>query len=341
MRALRVALLAVAAALLAPAAAQATLAYVKWDSGYGNRGSYVAANDGTARRLITADGWDPSVSPDGSKVLFARNVFGRTFNYGSCLFIASAQGGKARRLAKYVTDYDEMTRWSPDGKRVLAVVGSEVGRQTLEEITVANSHVRVIATGYFSGQSYSPDGNRVVYSREGRRLDPRLYVADLSGATIKSSPIVTDGVASAPLWGPTGIAFSDAEARVGDPVQANVFLVQPDGSGRRQLTTAVKASRAGGLFASQWSADGTRLLLGRGDLIGWEAYTVEPATGATRDLTGRTDSIKGFGLSHDGTTVLATTGDHPGPSRNVVAVPFGGGKPTILVRNAGSPSWNR
>jgi hypothetical protein len=73
-----------------------------------------------------------------------------------------------------------------------------------------------------------------------------------------------------------------------------------------------------------------------------DAWTVDPASGAARDVDGRFDGLVGFGLSRDGTTVLASTGGlEPGPSHDVVAVPYGGGAKTVLARNATLPSWSR
>jgi hypothetical protein len=46
------------------------------------------------------------------------------------------------------------------------------------------------------------------------------------------------------------------------------------------------------------------------------------------------------GISRDGTTVIGATGGFdPGSRHNVVTVPFSGGKPKVLVRNAFAPTW--
>ena len=48
------------------------------------------------------------------------------------------------------------------------------------------------------------------------------------------------------------------------------------------------------------------------------------------------------GISRDGSTVLGVTGgfDPTGSGHDVVSVPFAGGTPKVLVRDAFAPSWN-
>ena len=46
------------------------------------------------------------------------------------------------------------------------------------------------------------------------------------------------------------------------------------------------------------------------------------------------------GISRDGTRVIGATGGFdPGGRHNVVTLPFAGGKPKVLVRNAFAPTW--
>jgi hypothetical protein len=92
------------------------------------------------------------------------------------------------------------------------------------------------------------------------------------------------------------------------------------------------------------SADGSRLLAefeGQDTSLG---YTVEMRSGRVRALSRRLE--QGFvaaDLSADGRTVLGTTGGpEPGGGRHDVAtLPFRGGRPRVLVRNASMPHWSR
>ncbi len=330
--------------MLVPAAAQAKLAFVKTTSKGVNKGLYVAADDGSGAVKIADNAYDPSVSPDGTQVLFSRITSARTPT--EALYVVPTAGGKVQRLASSLQYAGNSTVWSADGARVLAVVGPEIGKQTLEVITVAGDYVRTIATGYFSGASFSPDGKSLVYGRtsSSRGTGLNVYVADLSTATVRVTRITSDGVSSSPVWGPQSIVFSrTAKAkRRDDAPKANLFLIQPDGTGRRQLTTVKPAYLLFGLSPTQWSADGSRLLAEFGGQDYSEAWTVDPVSGKARDLTGKIDSIVGYGLSRDGITVLAATGGfEPGPGHNVVAIPYDGGAAVVLARGAIAPSWNR
>ena len=52
--------------------------------------------------------------------------------------------------------------------------------------------------------------------------------------------------------------------------------------------------------------------------------------------------VFGTALSRDGRTVLGWQGGfEPGPNHRVVSIPYAGGRPTVLVRNATEPDWDR
>jgi hypothetical protein len=98
-----------------------------------------------------------------------------------------------------------------------------------------------------------------------------------------------------------------------------------------------------GLTATDWSADGTRLLAQFGGQDTSYAETVDPATGAHRPLLKAEETgLLATRLSADGTTVLGATGGFdPDGRHDVVTVPYAGGKPTLLARNAFNPDWTR
>jgi hypothetical protein len=64
-------------------------------------------------------------------------------------------------------------------------------------------------------------------------------------------------------------------------------------------------------------------------------------TGAAKDITGKFDGVFGSAIARDGTAILATTGYIGEPNGDVVSLAWGTGKRTVLVKNAGMPSWNR
>jgi hypothetical protein len=117
----------------------------------------------------------------------------------------------------------------------------------------------------------------------------------------------------------------------------------PDGTGVRRLTRTRVGQLLQGLTPTAWSGDGTRLLAEFGGQDTSFAETVSPVTGAQRPVTKRVENgFIGADLSADGSTILATTGGYePSAKHDVVAVPYAGGTPTVLARNALEPDWNR
>jgi hypothetical protein len=116
-----------------------------------------------------------------------------------------------------------------------------------------------------------------------------------------------------------------------------------DGSGVRRLTKTHVAQLLQGLTPTAWSADGTRLLAEFGGQDTSYAETVNPVTGAHRPVVRPAeDGFVGTDISADGSTILGATGGYePSTRHDVVAIPYGGGTPTVLARNALEPDWNR
>ena len=168
-----------------------------------------------------------------------------------------------------------------------------------------------------------------------------------------------DGLASNPLWGPSEIAFSRtrkcSRRPGGDLFPAQLWLMRPDGHGVRRLTHVDPGPLSSGLSPTAWSDDGRRLLADldtssdRGIPARDGAWTVEVPSGRARQLRVRGSSVAGAGISHDGSTVLATLIPVTGPfrfpadqSRSAVAtIPWQGGRPHVLAHDAASPSWTR
>ncbi len=88
-------------------------------------------------------------------------------------------------------------------------------------------------------------------------------------------------------------------------------------------------------------ADGRALLAEFGGQDTSYGETVSP-TGVVSRLGPRGANYIGFGISHDGSTVLAGHGfADPGGLHDIVTIPYRGGAPKTLVTNAFWASWNR
>lgn len=348
MRPLRVARralpVAFAAAILAaglPASAQATLVF---ERNVYKPSVWVAHNDGSGAHRL-AKGSLPRLSPDGRTVAYSVTHSGG--EYVSRLVVKPVAGGAARTLARQWRGAWSTFAFSPDSRFIATTVGPELGEQQLLLIDVESGATRVIASGYFYGVSFSPDGSTLVYGRAASEAYPQpsdVYTAPVEGGAPQA--ITSDHSSLYPLWGPRNrivfVKLLGAQRRRYQP-KNELFSMNPDGTGVRRLTHTHVGQLLQGLLPTQFSANGRRLLC---EFVGQDtSYAVEvnAITGAHRTVHGaRRRNFVGSALSADGRTVLGfTDGVEPGPEHDVVTFPYRGRRPHVLVRNALFPDWTR
>ena len=336
----------VLAALLAvPAAAQATLAYVRNPF---HPTVFVANDDGSGAKKIEA-GELPKVSPDGNWVAYLHQGAKNEQE----LKLAPAAGGPARTL---MVDFREpfSLEWSPDSTRLAAKRGSELGKRKLVVIDVAAGTQQVVAEGFFSGFSFSPSGFELVYAKTGsERFPPRtdLFRTETPppGVVNVQAPqtyrLTKDHNSAYPLWGPQKIVFVKAlgaKKRKYGP-KNELFLINPTGKGVKRLTHTNVPLLLQGLVPTDWSAGGNQLLAEFEGQDTSYAVKVNPKTGAQKPVSKSGEQgFVGTALSSDGKLVLGFEGGFdPGAGHDVVAIPYAGGKPKLLARNAFEPDWSR
>jgi len=338
----------VLAALLAfPVAAQATLAYVKNPF---HATVFVADDDGSGARKV-GPGRSPRVSPDGNWVAYLQE--GPKF--AQELKLAPTAGGAGRTLMANFRESFYLA-WSPDSTQIAALRGPELGKRTLVVIDVATGAEHFIAQGYFSGFSFSPEGGQLVYARAGKELFPLrsdvfridiLPPGAVSVAPILPVKITKDHRNLDPLWGPNGqvvlAKWALRKNREYGP-RNELYLMDSAGKGVKRLTKTEVGPLLQGLFPTDWSADGKRLLAEFEGQDTSYAVVVNPQTGAQRPVAGTGETgFVGTDLSADGSVVLGFNGGFDPGIRNhkVQTVPYAGGKPKTLVKEALEPSWNR
>jgi hypothetical protein len=363
------------AAGVAPAEAAIAPARLVYLAGLdGDRPVVWGANaDGSGRGRLAVGVDDAKISPDGGMVALTERDRSETHS----LLVVVPSGNPAgttpaaRQLARAKDDL-ELLAWAADGSEV--AVQSD-GR--LVVVDVASGAKHLIAGGpSFDGffeASFAPSGRQLVFARQVTVPTPlraagpagslgsgpscsNLFVANVDGSGRRA--LTHDGLASNPLWGPSQIAFSRARkcSRVGGFFPTQLWLTDPDGHSVRQLTHVQLEPESLGFSPIGWSDDGRRLLADHdtpsdtGPIPALDgAWTVEVPGGRARHLRVRGSSVSGAALSHDGSTVLATLVSVVGPLRvpadpsrpTVVTIPWQGGRPHVLARGAGSPSWTR
>jgi Tol biopolymer transport system component len=334
------ALVAATALLALPAAAEATLVYVKNPM----QPAVFAANDNGGGAFRVGPGSSPTVSRDGDVIAYAYEGSGGKRQ----LKLAAAAGGGSATVLAGLQDSSYIA-FSPDSKLVAVLRGSELGKRSLVLIdVVSGTLLRTVATGYFSGISFSPDGTEIAYSVAASEKYPpksNVYAAPVTGG--KAVQLTHDGISQAPLWGPAGkIVFVKqlgAKSRKYGP-KNELYLMNANGTQPKRLTHTNVGPLLTGLTPTEWSAGGQRLLAEFGGQDTSYAVTVNPRTGAQKPLDKMGDGEQGFvgtALSGDGATVLGFTGGfEPGPDHTVSTIPYGGGKTKTLVKNAFEPDWS-
>jgi Tol biopolymer transport system component len=340
--------LALPAVLLAvPALAQATLVYLRKPL---NPVVWAAEDNGKHAHELVA-GSNPRISPDGQIVAFLDQGKGRSSRPE--LMLVPADGSAP--VSRLATGWRETSAfdWSPDSASIAAVLGPELGAKRLVVIDTVTGAQQTIASGFFSGVSFSPEGGQLVYGRAAGEDFPArsdVYRYDIpKGETLRAVqpvPLTHDGRSLDPLWGPNGkIVFVKqlgAKQRKYGP-KNELYLMNPAGKRVRRLTQTKVDPLLQGLYPTAWSADGKRLLAEFEGQDTTYAVTVNPQTGAQRPLIEATEQgFLGAGLSADGRFVLGKTmGFEPGPGTDVGVVSYSGSKSVIvLAHNAFEPSWS-
>ena len=229
---------------------------------------YTVRPDGSGLRLLTRNGVDPAVSPDGKVVAFVRcgsckqqqieqqPFVGTSPNPGlndasAYLVVINIDGTGERRL-QMTPAAASRPAWSPDGQSLAYV--SRGGYQ----IVVArldDGNARQVTTGPGTPSfepAWSPDGREIAYTSTLERDNFQhlgVFVVDLgTGAT---RAIATDD-ASEPSWSPDGKSLAFGKI-VGGTRQ--IFVAARDGSHHRLLFGS-----NGWSSAPTWARDGRRLV---------------------------------------------------------------------------------
>jgi len=287
------------------------------------------------------EGNAPKISPDGRWVAFERYRGRRV--YPRDLMLIGTAGGRPRLLMRAVGQ----PVWSPGSKRLAVLQFLDDRRSALLSITIETGERTTVARGSLSHWSFSPRGDEIAFVRadpagSGPFLgDSDVYIADLDGGGQRR---VTDhGDSAFAVWGPREIAYARLVPYRGWGAH-EIWLVRPDGGGRRLLTKTPQSLLGQGivgLVPVAWSADGRALLAALANEFGAIPYAVDPHTGAVRQIGSYGYHAWPEGLSRDGQFVLVSETGVGLPDRSrIEVVPYAGGAGRVVARS-GEASWNR
>jgi dipeptidyl aminopeptidase/acylaminoacyl peptidase len=321
--------------LVCAAPAHARLVYVK-RAGTDAPLVYTSDDAGKNRRLL-GTGKTPAVSPDGRWVAYV--TVPRNSRDLEELILVPVEGGARRLLsrARSITD----VRFSPSSGQVAAIVRE----RRVRIYDIGQDATIDTARGFIRGYSFSPDGAQLAFgvatgAAVGAPSD--IYIAPLD-RSVERRRLTTTGDALNPVWGPTEIIYDRQRRRRGQPPAYNLWATDPAGATTpRQLTALKIPSLVSGLVPLEISQNGLRLLaVFTGEDVA-AGFTMNLVTGRSRSMSRDFEGgLVGFDLSADGRSVLAHTGGaNPAERHDVVQVPFRGGKPVVLVKNAAFPDWS-
>jgi len=199
---------------------------------------WIANDNGSeVRRLTDHVGRDvyPRFSPDGTRLAFSSN---RDGNYD--VFVVSTSGGKPRQLTFHSAD-DTVVNWSPDGRKIIFTSSRNKGAfpsvTTLFEIPAEGGMEQSIPTDWGSWASYSPDGDKLAFTRHpaswSRKHYRGSYATDLWLMDVAAKKFTKLGDADYkgnylwPMFGRSGQIFFVADRLPGD-AEKNVKFAGPE-----------------------------------------------------------------------------------------------------------------
>ena len=201
-----------------------------------------------APRVI--NGGLPSVSPKGDAIAFMSN---RSGAYD--VYVTTADGAQLMRITN-TPENESAPFWTLDDRLIFSTWAGD--KSTVYAASARNPQPLAIGSAAGRQPIISPDGKKLIYS-SGQFPSMDLVEAALDGSNVRKLSKVPSASFNA-VYSPDQklIAF----ARADSTRQLQVWVMNADGSGERQLTRF--SAEDGSPQWPAWSADGTKLAIQSG-----------------------------------------------------------------------------
>ncbi|WP_408898507.1 putative Ig domain-containing protein [Nocardioides sp. R1-1] len=202
--------------------------------------------DGTGQTRLTENShisWQPTWSPDGTRIAFASERDG-----DSEIYVMNADGTGQTRLTD-TPSVDYYPSWSPDGTKIAFASGRDFWASN--DIYVMNAdgtgQTRLTTNSSLDDMpSWSPDGTKIAFIND-RTGNNQIYVMNADG-TGQTRLTTDEFVNTFPTWSPDGSKIAYARSAIGGHW---IVSMNADGTGQADLNSSGSASRS---WAPSWQA---------------------------------------------------------------------------------------
>jgi len=252
------------------------IAFMRGDPSEGAEVTYTVDPAGGDERQLVPEGNSgfPTWSPDGTEI--------HVFCCGDGMvahFVDPATGEVVRALPPPDPSVEIFCggSWSPDGRLISCAGYSEEDPSLNGVYTIRASDgggLRRITSnpdGYDTAQDFSPDGERIIFTRFVDEAPVGVFVTDLDGSgLVQVSPpdLLLDDTGFAGSWSPDGSQILFV-ARAAEDQHKEIWIVDADGSSphRFEITPACGGSfsdaSSAGCYSPEWSPDGSMIVFTR------------------------------------------------------------------------------
>jgi dipeptidyl aminopeptidase/acylaminoacyl peptidase len=240
---------------------------------------------------------DPQISPDGHHIVYVRNAMD-IMNDGKKrrLWIVNTENGEHQKLSSQEVN-ESSPRWSPDGKRIAYVAGTDEGSEIFMYWIDSKTTAKISSLTTSPGEiTWSPEGKQIAMTMfvEGKEMSLVSPPSKPEGAKWTAPPRVT-----------TRLKHEADGSGYTPPGQRHIFIIPADGGTPEQITD-------GDYYHVDiaWAPDGSLIYFTSNRSEDWEydfrnseIYSVNVHSKKIKQLTDRKGPDHSVAVSPDGSKI--------------------------------------